>query len=181
MKKTFFTFLVAGLFAFNFAQAQDEENQGLKGAWWALGQLEYNNDDASDSSTFTILPVVGTFVSPTVTVGLGAGYTSTKVGDADAADAFIVMPLVRNYWGINDKLYIFGQADVPLVFYDGATGYGFNLSPGIDYFLSSKLTIEATFGQFGYNAVKPKGGDASGTTSLGVNLMQINFGIKLIL
>jgi len=182
MKKTFFTFLVASLIIFNFANAQDsEENQGLKGAWWALGQLEYNNNEANDVSTFTILPVVGTFISPTVTVGLGAGYTSTKSGGADAVDALIVMPLVRNYWGINDKLYIFGQADVPLVFGDGYTGYGLNVSPGIDYFLSSKLTIEATFGQFGYNAVKPEDGDAVGTTSLGVNLMQINFGIKLIL
>lgn len=180
MKKTIFITFLACLTIFN-SYAQEEESQGLKGAWWALGQLEFTDSEADDTSTFTILPVVGTFVSPTVTIGLGAGYTSTKVGDADAADALIVMPLVRNYWGINDKLYIFGQADVPLLFFDDATAYGFNVRPGIDYFLSGKVTIEATFGQFGYNAVKPKDGDAVGTTSLGFNLMQVNFGIKLIL
>ncbi len=181
MKKLIFTALLSIIFVFN-ANAQDEEkDQGLKGAWWALGQLEYTDSESTDTSSFTILPVVGTFVSPTVTVGLGVGYTSTTVGDADAADAIIVMPLVRNYWGINDKLYIFGQADVPLTFMDGATGYGLNVRPGIDYFLSSKVTIEATFGAFGYNAVKPENGDAVGTTSLGFNMMNVNFGLKLIL
>lgn len=180
MKKTILGILLATFLVFN-VNAQEEENQGLKGAWWALGQLEFTDSEANDTSTFTILPVVGTFISPTVTVGLGAGYTSTKVGDADAMDALILMPLVRNYWGISDNFYIFGQADIPLVFFDEATGYGINISPGIDYFLSPKVTIEATFGQFGYNAVKPKDGDAVGTTSLGVNLMEINFGIKLIL
>ena len=180
MKKTFFTALMACLCVFTSVNAQDE-NKGLKGAWWALGQLEYFDSEGDDFSRFTILPVVGTFVSPRVTVGLGAGYTSTKVGGADAVDAIIVMPLVRNYWGINDKFFIFGQADVPLTFGDGYTGYGFIVKPGIVYFLSSKVTIEATFGQFGYNAVKPEGGDAVGTTSLGVNLMNVNFGIKLIL
>ncbi|MCP4801268.1 MAG: hypothetical protein P8P73_04480 [Flavobacteriaceae bacterium] len=182
MKKTFFTFLVASLLVFNGAFAQDsEESQGLKGAWWALGQLEFNDNDVNDVSTFTVLPVVGTFISPTITLGLGAGYTTTTSGDSDAVSALIIMPLVRNYWSLNEKFYIFGQADVPLIFGDGYTGYGFNLSPGIDYFVSSKVTIEATFGQFGYNAVKPENGDTLGSTSLGVNLMEINFGIKLIL
>ena len=70
MKKTFFTFLVASLLVFNGAFAQDsEESQGLKGAWWALGQLEFNDNDVNDVSTFTVLPVVGTFISPTITLG----------------------------------------------------------------------------------------------------------------
>jgi len=181
MKKAIFITLLACLTIINGYAQENEENQGLKGAWWALGQLEFTNNGAEDTSSFTILPVVGTFVNPTVTIGLGIGYTSTKVGDADATDAIIVMPLVRNYWGINDKLFIFGQADVPMLFFEDATAYGFNIRPGIDYFLSSKVTIEATFGQFGYNAVKQKGENAVGTTSLGFNLMEVNFGIKLIL
>ncbi len=181
MKKTIFITLLACLTIFNGFAQEEEENQGLKGAWWALGQLQFTDSEADDTSSFTILPVVGTFVSPTVTIGLGLGYTSTKVGNADADGALIVMPLVRNYWGINDKLYIFGQADVPMMFFDDATAYGFIVRPWIDYFLSGKVTIEATFGQFGYNAVKPKNGDAVGTTSLGFNFMEVNFGIKLIL
>lgn len=173
--------LFALLFAFTFNINAQEESKGLEGAWWALGQLEYNDNESTDTNTFGILPVVGTFISPSITVGLGVGYSSTKVGDADAVDAITIMPLVRKYWNISDKFYIFGQADVPVLIYDGATGYGFNLRPGIDYFVSSRLTLEATFGQFGYNMVKPDDGDAVGTTSLGFNSMNINFGLKLLL
>lgn len=178
--------LVAVL-ALTTANAQEKkESNGFKGAWWALGQLNYTDTEATDTSAFTFLPVVGTFVSPTVTVGLGLGYTSTKVGNADAVDAFVVAPVARKYWSINDKFFIFGQADVPLTFYDGATGYGFNLRPGVDFFVSNKLTFEATFGQFGYNAVKPENGDAVGTTTLGFNsggaglLGGLQFGIKYL-
>ncbi len=180
MKKLLLTLVMGTLLTGNIFAQDNSESKGLEGAWWALGQLEFEDRESSDTSSFTILPIVGTFISPTVTLGLGAGYTSTKVGDADAVDSFILQPLARKYWSINDKFFLFGQADVPLRFYDGATGYGFNLRPGIDYFLSNKFTIEATFGQFGYNAVKPKDGDAVGTTSLGFNSMQINFGMKFI-
>ncbi len=164
----------------SFKVNAQEESKGLKGAWWALGQLEFNDDEATDTSTFGIMPVVGTFISPSVTVGLGAGYSSVKVADADAVDAITLMPLARKYWSINDKFFVFGQADVPLTFYDGATGYGFNLRPGVDFFVSNVLTLEATFGQFGYNAISPDEGDAVGSTSLGFNSMDVNFGIKLL-
>ncbi|WP_397362532.1 hypothetical protein [Olleya sp. R77988] len=178
MKKLLLPLALVLLFSFKVS-AQDD-NKGLEGAWWALGQLEYNDSEATDTSTFGILPVVGTFISPSVTVGLGVGYSSTTVGEADAVDAITIMPLVRKYWSINDQFYIFGQADVPVQIYDGATGYGFNLRPGIDFFVSDVLTLEATFGQFGYNAISPDEGDAVGTTSLGFNSMNVNFGIKLL-
>jgi len=130
-----------------------ESNEGFKGTWWALGQFEFISDEATDIDAFVILPVVGNFVSPTVTVGLGAGYKSVKIGGADAEGLFILQPLARKYWSISDNFFLFGQADIPLEFGDGHTGYGFNLRPGIDYFVTNKLTLEATFGQFGYNAV----------------------------
>lgn len=186
MKKTILLAIIA-IFAFTNMNAQDEEKkaEGLKGAWWGLGQIEYSNNEGTDTSSFTVLPVVGTFVAPTVTVGLGVGYTSTTVGDEDAVDAIIVMPLVRKYWGITDKFFVFAQGDVPLSFNDSSTGYGFNVRPGIDYFIGGNFTIEATFGQFGYNAVKyddvPEGvEDTFGTTSLGFNMMNVNFGLKYL-
>jgi len=179
MKKLIFSVLVLVMSVGNITA--QENNEGFKGTWWALGQLEFISDEATDTDSFTILPVVGTFVSPTVTVGLGAGYTSTKIGDSDALDAFILQPLARKYWSISDNFFIFGQADVPLFFGDGFTGYGFNLRPGIDYFVTKKLTLEATFGQFGYNVIDMDGGDAEGTTSLGFNMMEVKFGIKLLL
>ncbi len=180
MKKSILLAIIA-IFALTNINAQEEvSSEGLKGAWWGLGQFSYTDSDASDTKSFTILPVVGNFVSPTVTVGLGLGYTSTTVGDEDAVDAFIVMPLTRKYWGITEKFYLFAQADVPLAFNDGSTGYGFNLRPGVDYFIGGHFTIEATFGQLGYNAVDYDEGDTVGTTSFIFNSFDINFGLKYV-
>jgi hypothetical protein len=180
MKKLFLLSVIAVL-TLTSTMAQEEESKGLQGAWWGMGQFEFSDDETT--STFTLLPVVGNFISPSVTIGLGAGYTSTKYDDGEydeTDDAFILMPLVRKYWGISDKFYLFGQADVPLIFGDGYTAYGFNLSPGIDYFIGGQFTIEATFGQFGYNYVDPDEGEGSGVTSLGFNMFDVAFGLKYI-
>jgi len=179
MKKLIFSLVLLVMFIGNLTA--QESSEGFKGTWWALGQFEFVSDEATEIDAFVILPVVGTFVSPTVTVGLGAGYQSIKIGGADAEGSFILQPLARKYWSISDNFFVFGQADIPLIFGDGYTGYGFNLRPGIDYFVTKKLTLEATFGQFGYNAVDMDGGDAEGTTSLGFNMMEVKFGIKLLL
>ena len=181
MKKTILVSIIA-IFAFTniIAQEKESSSKGLKGAWWGLGQIEYFNDEGADTSSFTILPVVGNFISPTVTVGLGVGYTTTTIGDEDAVDAIIVMPLVRKYWGVSDKFFLFAQGDVPMTFYDAATGYGINVRPGIDYFIGGSFTIEATFGQFGYNVIDYDDADSSGTTSLGFNMMNVNFGLKYL-
>lgn len=176
MKKTILLAVIT-IFTFSNMIAQ-EESKGLQGAWWGMGTFEFSDDETT--SSYTILPVVGNFIAPTVTVGLGAGYMSTEVEGADAVDAFILMPLVRKYWAVSDNFYLFGQADVPLTFADEANGYGFNVRPGIDYFIGGKWTIEATFGQFGYNAVKPDGGDSQGTTSLGFDMRSIQFGLKYL-
>jgi len=181
MKKTLLLAVVA-LFTIVNVNAQEKEKsaEGFKGTWWALGQLEYSDDDATDTSSFTILPVVGTFVAPTVTVGMGVGYTTTTVGNADAVDAVVLMPLARKYWGMSDKFFLFAQADVPVTLADTVNTYGFNLRPGVDYFIGGKFTIEATFGAFGYNVTDPDVGDATNKLSLGFNSMDLNFGLKML-
>lgn len=109
---------------------------------------------------------VGNFISPTVTVGGAVGYTNAIGGD----DTFVVKPLARKYWSVTEKFFIFGEANVPLLFSENFSGYGFNIEPGIDYFIGGKWTLEAKFGRFGYNSIKPDGGDAVGTTSFGFNM-----------
>ncbi len=166
MKKLFFTTFIASLLVFNFAQSQEEtKDQGLKGAWWGLASANYSKTKGSDA-VFTILPAVGVFVSPTITVGGALGYTNAIGGD----DTFVVKPLARKYWVISDKFFIFAEANVPLLFSENFSGYGFNIEPGIDYFIGGRWTIEAKFGRFGYNSIKPDGGSAVGTTTLGFNM-----------
>lgn len=184
MKKTFL--LVATIFAFSSANAQEKE--GFEGKWFIMGQAGYSTSDDGDTQNYSILPAVGTFISPTFVVGGAVGYVGTKDKVSDVKnDAFIVQPLVRKYWGVNDKLFIFGQASVPLKFGEIAdtkyTAYGIEIAPGLDYFLSSNWSIETTFGVASWSSVKPKDGDASNDFNFGLNsglLGGVKIGVKYI-
>lgn len=166
VSKNIIIFVVVAIFTFTDSFAQEEKaSEGFKGAWWGLAAASYSKTKDVDA-TYTILPAIGTFVGPTVTVGGALGYTNAINGDG----TFIVKPLARKYWGASDKFFIFAEANVPLLFNDAFTGYGFNIEPGIDYFIGGKWTIEAKFGRVGYNSITPDGGDAVGTFNFGFNM-----------
>ena len=167
MKKIILLVAVA-LFALT-TNAQDKD-QGFKGAWWGLGTVNYSSDDATDTTSFLILPAVGTFIAPTVTVGAAVGYLSTKTGEADATNITIFKPLVRKYWGASDKFFIFAEASVPMLFNKNFNQYGFQIEPGIDYFIGGKWTVEAKFGRIGYTLLNPDGGDSVNSFDININM-----------
>ena len=119
MKKLFFILTLA-LVSFGLS-AQD----GLKGTWFAGGQLSYGKTDQefkfagettiAEVKSLTLLPIVGTFVTPDVAVGAGIGYMSDKVEDSDKVDYFVFKPLVRKYWNITGPIYLFGQVAAPII------------------------------------------------------------------
>ena len=164
MKKIILLALVAIFTLSSYAQ-DDAKSEGFKGAWWGLAAGSYTKTKDVDA-VYTILPAIGTFIAPTVTVGGALGYTNALNGEG----TFIVKPLVRKYYGMSDKFFIFAEANVPLLFNSEFSGYGFNIEPGIDYFIGGKWTVEAKFGRFGYNAITPDGGDTVGTTTFGFNM-----------
>jgi len=179
--------LLAVAVVFSFTTMNAQENEGLKGAWWGMGMLEYSSTEDVGSS-FGVMPVVGTFIAPTVTVGLGIGYNSTVTevlgSDDITVNSTTIMPLVRKYWGVSDKFFIFGQAAVPYTFTDGSSTFGVSLSPGIDYFIGGKWTLEATFGNIGYSSTTTEvsGSDdiKSNTINFGFDMMTPKFGIKYL-
>lgn len=198
--------LVAGAIAlFGLASAQTTEKAGLQGRLFLMGQVGYesteNNNNNVTKNNFSIVPTVGYFVSPTVAVGLGVGYTngsekvSNNLGEVKTInDAFKVMPLARKYWGLGEKLYIFGQVAVPMewgsdkVKVNGNqvgdkakySSYGVQVAPGLDYFLTNNWTVEATIGAFGYNNKKYKGAESTDNYNFGVNFSNIQLGVKYI-
>ncbi len=145
--------------------------QGLQGTWFAGGEISYS--DVKGTKSTMILPIVGTFVSPSVAVGIGAGYLKEEgfvnvAGESVAydVDAFVVKPLVRKYWNISGPIFLFGQIAAPLTFSDDVNTYGLQVSPGIDFVVTSWMTIETSFSIFGVNIT-----DADGSTdwSVGAN------------
>lgn len=164
MKKVILSLVMFALLTGESFAQEPAENQGFKGAWWGLAAMSYSKTKGVDA-VYTILPAVGTFVSADITVGAAVGYTN-----ALNQDVFIAKPLVRKYFGVSDKFFLFIEGNVPLLFGEDFKGYGFNLEPGIDYFIGGKWTIEAKFGRFGYNVLDPDGGDSVGTTTFGFNM-----------
>ena len=191
--------MAAGIAAFGLASAQ---SSGLKGVSFITGQVEYNRQSNNNTNTnvdsFAVLPAVGTFISPTVAVGGALGYQSTTnevtVGPTNKTTngAFVVMPFVRKYWSLGDKLYIFGQLDVPMAFgkmettlgstttSNNYSAYGVNVRPGLDYMVGGNWTLETTIGQFGYNTFKPNGAKSVDNFNFGLNLSSVTFGVKYL-
>lgn len=200
--------------------------QIAKGTTYISGQLGYSQNENNNTDTkiesFKVLPTVGYFVNTNLAVGLGVGYkndntkvttegnlipTGTFVNEnKTTASAFVVAPFVRKYWTLGDKLYIFGQLEVPMEFgqfkdennrtetvgstetkkstSDKAnyTSIGVNVKPGLDYFLNKNWSIEATFGEFGYNTNKldVDGAKRVNDYKFGLNLSSVTFGVKYV-
>ncbi len=177
-----------------FATAQE----GLKGTWFVGGQVAFGNDKTTtpgtEVKTTTILPIAGTFISPSVAVGAGVGYmggtTETDVKKVESNN-FVIKPLVRKYWNISGGLFFFGQAALPMIFgntettyYDPITGaklsgkdkldatdIALELSPGFDYVVNKWMTIETSFTilSVGYSSRKPDGGKTSDSFDFNAN------------
>lgn len=117
--------------------------QGLKGTWFATANLSFDTDGAEVATKHTtILPIVGTFVTDNVAVGVGVGLLSTKVGEDDAVNTTVIEPLVRKYWNVSGSLFFFGQAAVPVILNDGVSNFGATLTPGLDYVVGKHVTVE---------------------------------------
>lgn len=184
MKKLF---LLAGiaLMSLNLS-AQEKESKGLEGIWWVAGQVSFSSTKSGDAKTTSnmILPIVGTFISPSVTVAAGVGVINSKTDTGAAVTSetstIVVKPLIRKYWNITGGLFFYGQAALPVTFgkdkvNDSKTAsYTLEVSPGFDYIVNKWLTVETSFSIFnvGGSTFTPDSGDK--TTTFGFNANPMN-------
>lgn len=158
------------------------QKKGLQGTWFATAQLGYQQQKTGDlkSSNVTVLPVVGTFVTPSVAVGAGVGYIGIKAEASSKAtaqsDLVVVQPLVRKYWNVSGGLFFIGQLAAPII-----TGkekesglqvsqYGLSAAGGFDYVIGKHLTAEFSYNlvNFSVTTLKPKTGDNTTITDLSI-------------
>lgn len=182
MKKTLFVGFFALVCLFSNAQ------EGLKGTWFAGGSFGINSDtnyadeEKLKSESYTIMPLLGRFVTPSIAVGGAIGYTHIKSQTHTKGDQFTIMPLARKYWNIAGGLYFYGQMALPVGFSNlkhdtssssdiKSSSVSLQLSPGFDLIINSWLTVEASFvlASAGYSSYKPKGGETSNSWSLNGN------------
>ncbi|MDQ6469629.1 hypothetical protein RB619_03155 [Flavobacterium sp. LHD-80] len=176
MKKilTFVSIALIGL----SAKAQDS-NQGLKGAWFATSQFGYQQTKNADvkNTNLSVLPIVGTFITPSVAVGAAVGYINIKsdsnAGTASKTDLIVIEPLARKYWNVAGSLYFFGQLALPVI-----TGkekeselkvnqVGLALSGGFDYFVTKNFSVEFSYdlANFTSTTLKPENGEKTTVTN----------------
>ncbi|KRD10187.1 hypothetical protein ASE21_10720 [Flavobacterium sp. Root901] len=178
MKKivTFVSIVLIGL----TAKAQDAA--GLKGAWFATSQFGYQQTKNADqkNTSLSVLPIVGTFVTPSVAVGAGVGFINIKAdsnaGTAAKTNLFVIEPLARKYWNVAGSLYFFGQAALPVI-----TGkekeselkvnqFGLSVSGGFDYFVTKNFSVEFSYdlANFTSTTLEPKNGEKTTVTNFGL-------------
>lgn len=179
MKKilTFVSIALIGL----TAKAQDA-SQGLKGAWFVTSQFGYQQTKTGDAknTNLSVIPIVGTFITPSVAIGAGLGYINMKsdLGSTTSAktDLFVIQPLARKYWNVAGSLYFFGQAALPVI-----TGkekesdtkisqFGLSVSGGFDYFVTKNFSVEFSYdlANFTSTTIDPKTGDKTTVTNFGL-------------
>lgn len=175
--------------------AQEKTKSGLQGTWWVAGQVSFSSDKTGDakSDSNMILPIVGYFIGPSTTVGIGVGNIASKtvngagVTTSDGS-TFVVKPLVRKYWNIKGGFFFYGQVALPIM--TGKTDYfnattlvasdskttsvALEVSPGFDYVVNKWLTVETSFTIFnvGSSTETPNVGDK--TTSFDFNVNPMN-------
>jgi hypothetical protein len=169
------------------AKAQDS-SQGLKGAWFATSQFGYQQTKTGDvkGTNLSVLPIVGTFITPSVAVGAGIGYINIKSEGYDMVspdlktlgntNLIVIQPLVRKYWNVAGSLYFFGQAAIPVI-----TGkekesnlkvnqVGVSVSGGFDYFVTKNFSVEFSYdlANFTSTTLKPENGEKTTVANFGL-------------
>lgn len=217
MKKIF---LAGAIAIFGFSNAQI-----AKGTVYLSGQISYahekDNNVNSKKDNVTIMPTAGFFVAPNLAIGAGIGYVNTKFtkdqtingmagvfrfNNINEQSALRIAPFARKYWTLSEKLFFFGQLEIPVEFgreeYEAHSSFvgdfgdysvnnsngktkfttvGVNIKPGLDYFLNKNWSIEATLGEFGYSNYKVNDTDYSKDTyNFGVNLAAVGIGVKYV-
>jgi hypothetical protein len=160
-----------------------EADQGLKGAWFVTSQFGYQQTKTDDvkHTNLSVIPIVGTFITPSVAVGAGLGYINMKSesdkGTAAKTDLIVIQPLARKYWNIGgSSLYFFGQLAAPII-----TGkekesdlkinqFGLTLSGGFDYFVTKYFSVEFSYNlaNFTSTTLDPKDGSKTTVTNFGL-------------
>ncbi|MGQ2985107.1 outer membrane beta-barrel protein [Flavobacterium sp.] len=197
MKKLLFS--LAALAAFASANAQEEEGTTgfTKGDVFASGSLGYNSRKTGEEkyTRFGVMPRVGYFVSEKIAIGAQLGYSSTEATyytgmewDERTTNSLTAGAFAR-YYGTPGKTFsFFGQLHVNYnsekTDYEGGgedkrNGFDIGIMPGISYFVSDHIALEATFGALGYGTSKPDadGAESTNTFNLDLDLTSVGIGI----
>lgn len=154
------------------------QKKGLQGISFATSQFGYTQTKTgtNKSTNLTVLPIVGTFVSPSVAIGAGIGTINIKSVSGAVTNAntnlFVFQPLVRKYWNVAGNMYFFGQLAAPII--SGkekqselkVTQVGLAASGGLDMILGKHFSVEFSYNlaNLSFTTLTPKTGNKTTIT-----------------
>lgn len=186
---------VAAVFAFGFANAQEEVKENgngfAKGNMFISGAVGVDTDKTGDDkgTSFEIEPKFGYFVTNNIAVGAKLGFGSDKreLAGADTVDrsSLTVGAFGRYYTTPANQFSLFGQLGFDYSSVDNKLAdvqeneFGVNLGLGLSYFVSNNFAIEATWAGLGYtsNNNGGNGAEKTNTFGLGLDMRAIGFGM----
>ena len=198
MKKVLLT--AVAVFSLTFVNAQEEkETTGVgfsKGDVFITGAVGFGTSSTGDfkANGFTVSPSVGFFVNENIALGARLGFNSTTEDDTvteDKSTEFSAGVFGRYYFTPASQFSIFAElgAEINNTKFESTTGpftsesksngFGIAFAPGVNYFISDKFSIEATWGVLGYSTSKPDvdGAESTDNFSLGLDMTSLNFGL----
>lgn len=197
MKKIILT--TAAVFALTFANAQDvkESSEGFsKGDLFVTGSFSFGSTDNKNTdaktNSFEIAPQVNYFVTENISLGARIGFASEKgsLAGTDTSDISSVAFGVqgRYYFTPASKFSLFtGLGFDYLSITDNlrnpelkVNGFNVGLGLGLNYFVSSNFSIEASFAALNYTSEKQDVTGAKNVTAfeLGGDMTAISFGVN---
>lgn len=132
-------------FMFFIVSAQVE-----KGSMVLSGRIgAYFENMAGKTSSFTIMPEFSYYFTEKLGAGLGVGYTYGKLPENFKINRLEINPFIRYYFYKNNKLGIYGRGNLLLAVENSRnssnTVLGFGITPGIQYFINKKISVELNF------------------------------------
>ncbi|OUR99010.1 hypothetical protein A9Q86_13145 [Flavobacteriales bacterium 33_180_T64] len=183
------------VFGLSNVNAQDENTTGgfAEGDVFATGSISFGSETFADEklNQFTFNPSVGYFVSENIAVGVSLGYMSSKSEDGVSDDikvSALTAGAFGQYYFTPGEQFSF-LVQLTAAYTSGKTevgdaeaknnGFIAGFAPGISYFVSDCLALQANIGVLSYQTTKPDfdGAESTDNFNIGLNLTDINFGI----
>ncbi len=143
-----------------------------------VGTGFWSDDKNTD---FGIAPEIGYFLSDDMAVGAVLGFGSYTPDGGDATTSFRISPYLRYFILKEGNFSLYGQGQIDYIgVSDYSNTFGINIMPGIAYNLSSKFSINATFGKLGFNSTSydEDGRDSTSAFGLRLDASSLNFGLS---
>lgn len=144
-----------------FVEAQTTSGQMMIGGSLAFSSVNYDNNNGSDYSSFTLSPSFGYFVKDNFVVGASLSLGNAKSGTGagqNTTSSFSVGPFARYYkFTSSEQFAFFGQAGISFgnsksengnTITDKSNSVSFSIAPGFAYFFNEHWAAELSIAGF---------------------------------